>query len=142
MYPEPMIITNPVSPNYPLVIVTAPKSSRQTRICFNGGLARQAGLQDVPHMAIDFDGERRRVTFISTSSDQGTYRLTYDGGNSRRKNTATRVLSVSKTNPAAALSRPLQTDSLRLVATDPGSQLTSNHNPCPTPSRRKFPTTW
>jgi hypothetical protein len=96
-----MLIRNPGPPkNQPIVSVTGPASQSQIRICFNAALVRQASLQDVPRMAIDFDEERRRITFISTprgdrDREGYTFPLMRDGGHSS-KNTASKVLYVRR----------------------------------------------
>jgi uncharacterized protein (TIGR02391 family) len=83
----------------PVVSVTAPPRG-QLRIGFNAFLVRQAKLQDVPYMAIDFDG-RQRVTFIATPSQEYggvvAYRLLHDGGPSSSKKDS-RALLVPKNN--------------------------------------------
>jgi uncharacterized protein (TIGR02391 family) len=83
-----------------VVSVTAPPR-RQVRIGFNAFLVRQASLQDVPYMAIDFDEERQRVTFIATPSQEYrgvvAYRLLHDGGPSSSK-TVSRALLLPKNN--------------------------------------------
>jgi uncharacterized protein (TIGR02391 family) len=96
-----MIIKNRAPPQRPLVSVTAPTSSKQIRIAFNADLSRQASLQDVPYMAIDFDEMNQRVTFVSTpsreyqGSDDVAFPLMPDGGPLSSK-TASRVLNVPK----------------------------------------------
>jgi hypothetical protein len=86
-----MLIANLSPPKVPIVTVTAPASSRQVRIAFNAPLVRDASLQAVPYMAIDFDEERQQVTFISTSSReyQGVvaFKLMRDGGQPSSKTT-------------------------------------------------------
>src|SRR6516165_8766454 len=83
----------------PVVKVTASPRRPQLRIAFNAFLVRQASLQDVPYMAIEFDKERQQVKFTSTTSQeyQGdvAYRLQHDGG-PRSSKTVGRVLLVSK----------------------------------------------
>ncbi len=90
-----MLIGNPSPPKRPVVSVTAPASSKQVRIAFNAPLVRHASLQDVPYMAIDFDVERQRVTFISTPSREYkgavAFPLMRDGGQSSSK-TASKAL--------------------------------------------------
>jgi hypothetical protein len=81
-----MLIGNPSPPKRPVISVTSPASSKQVRIAFNAPLVRHASLQDVPYMAIDFDVERQRVTFISTPSREYkgvvAFPLMRDGGQS------------------------------------------------------------
>jgi hypothetical protein len=90
-----MLIENRSPPKRPVVSVTAPASSKQVRIAFNAPLVREASLQDVPYMAIDFDEERQRVTFISAPSHEyngkGAFPLMRDGGQSSSK-TASKAL--------------------------------------------------
>jgi predicted nucleotide-binding protein len=96
--PQVRIIKNRAPPQRPLVSVTVRASGTQVRIAFNAELVRQASLQDVLWMAIEFDGKRQRVTFISTLSreyqgpDDG-YPLLPDGGRKSRK-TAAKALTV------------------------------------------------
>jgi predicted nucleotide-binding protein len=94
-----MLIGNRSPPKRPVVSVTAPASSKQVRIAFNAPLVRHASLQDVPYMAIEFDVERQRVTFISTPSREykGTvaFPLMRDGGQSSSK-TASKALYCPK----------------------------------------------
>jgi uncharacterized protein (TIGR02391 family) len=84
-----VLIANRSPPKSPAVSITAPASSAQIRIAFNAALVRQASLQDVPYMAIDFDEKRERVTFIPTRSReyQGvvSFPLMTDGGPSSSK---------------------------------------------------------
>lgn len=86
-----MLIGNASPPKRAIIKFTGPASSQQVRIAFNAPLVRQASLQDVPYMAIDFDEERRRLTFISTPSSEykgkPTFPLMRDGGQSSRKAT-------------------------------------------------------
>jgi hypothetical protein len=93
-----MIIKNRAAPQRPLVSVTVRASATQIRIAFNADLVRQASLQDVRFMAIDFDEERHRVTFISTPSRKykdpdDAYPLMPDGGRKSRM-TAGKALAV------------------------------------------------
>jgi uncharacterized protein (TIGR02391 family) len=84
-----VLIANRSPPKSPAVSITAPARSTQVRIAFNAALVREASLQDVPYMAIDFDEKRQRVTFISTPSReyQGVvaFPLMPDGGPSSSK---------------------------------------------------------
>jgi hypothetical protein len=90
-----MLIGNSSPPKRPVVSVTAPPSSKQVRIAFNAPLVRHASLQDIPYMAIDFDEERQRVTFISAPSHEYkgvvAFPLMRDGGQPSKK-TAGRAL--------------------------------------------------
>src|SRR6516165_1725202 len=95
-----MLIGNRSPPKSPAVSITAPASSTQVRITFNAALVREASLQDVPYMAIDFDEKRQRVTFISTPSREYegvvAFPLMPDGGPSSSK-TAGKALFGPKT---------------------------------------------
>src|SRR5262249_3544607 len=88
-YRPAMLIGNTSPPKRPIISITAPMSTSQARIAFNAPLVRAASLQDVPYMAIDWNEERRRVTFISTKSDEyeghATFPFMRDGGQPSKK---------------------------------------------------------
>jgi uncharacterized protein (TIGR02391 family) len=104
-----VLIANRSPPKSPAVSITAPARSTQVRIAFNAALVREAVLQDVPYMAIDFDEKRQRVTFISTPSReyQGVvaFPLMPDGGPSSSK-TASKAVYGPKTLLSMLLQAP------------------------------------
>jgi hypothetical protein len=70
----------------PRVSVTAPKSSKQTRVAFNGALVQKAKLTEFGYVGLEFDEKRKKLRFVPSASfyeGQPAHRLLNDGGNNK-----------------------------------------------------------